>query len=154
MLVNKINISNNATINYLIILIRGKIKKEEKLRFIYIIILNTDISNNDNIGIIIIIIIQIAKNPYNLIFSDEEISINETIDEFFKKFHYSILKTFYSFSFPKYIEGDVLYEIFILKNNRMKKNIIHTNVKCLWLFIEKINEFMMNIILLYVYNNC
>ena len=87
MLVNKINISNNATINYLIILIRGKIKKEEKLRFIYIIILNTDISNNDNIGIIIIIIIQIAKNPYNLIFSDEEISINETIDEFFKQFH-------------------------------------------------------------------
>ena len=54
LLVNKINISNNATIDYLIILIRCKIKKEEKLRFIYIIILNTDISNNDNIGIIIL----------------------------------------------------------------------------------------------------
>lgn len=30
LLVNKINISNNATKNYLIILIRCKIKKEEK----------------------------------------------------------------------------------------------------------------------------
>lgn len=96
-----------------------------------------------------------SKNQYNLIFSDGEISINETTDEFFKQFHYFILKTFHSFSFPKYIEGVVLYEIFQpKKNNQMKKNIIHTNVKCLWLFTEKINEFMMNIILLYVYNNC
>ena len=112
--------------------------------------------------------------PYNLLFLAEGIYINEATEDFFQQFHYSISKTILSIAFPKFIEQVILnvnkfddfiyvFKIFPPKNNnKIEKNIIDIIVNCLWQIIEKeeniensqkFNEIMMNIILIYVYNN-
>ena len=113
-------------------------------------------------------------NPYNLLFLADYIFIDESTDDFFQQFHYSLLKTLLSFSFSKFFEKVILNInklddfIYVFKiypprnNNKIEKNIIDTIVKCLWQIKEKedniensqkFNEIMMNIILIYAYNN-
>jgi hypothetical protein len=113
-------------------------------------------------------------NPYNLLFLADYIFIDESTDDFFQQFHYSLLKTLLSFSFSKFFEKVILNInklddfIYVFKiypprnNNKIEKDIIDTIVNCLWQIKEKedniensqkFNEIMMNIILIYAYNN-
>ena len=113
-------------------------------------------------------------NPYNLLFLADYIFIDESTDDFFQQFHYSLLKTLLSFSFSKFFEKVILNInklddfIYVFKiypprnNNKIEKDIIDTIVNYLWQIKEKednienskkFNEIMMNIILIYAYNN-
>ena len=112
--------------------------------------------------------------PNNLLFLADGIFINEANEEFFVQFQNSYFKTFFRNQYPKFIEKIILninkfddfifvFNIFPPKNNyKIEKIIIDTIVNCLWKIIEKeenienslkFNEIMMNIILIYFYNN-
>ena len=83
-------------------------------------------------------------NPYNLLFLADYIFIDESTDDFFQQFHYSLLKTLLSFSFSKFFEKVILNInklddfIYVFKiypprnNNKIEKDIIDTIVNCLW----------------------
>ena len=69
--------------------------------------------------------------------------MDNSTDDFFQQFHYSLLKTLLSFSFSKFFEKVILNInklddfIYVFKiypprnNNKIEKNIIDTIVKCL-----------------------
>ena len=112
--------------------------------------------------------------PYTLIFLADGIFINEAKDEFFQQYQSSGFYQFFSHIYPKFVEKIILninkfddfifvFNLFPPKNNvKIEKNIIDTIVNCLWKILEKeemienslkFNEIMMNIIMIYVYNN-
>ena len=114
------------------------------------------------------------NNLYNCIDFADGIFLNEANDNFFNLYKSYDMKQFFRNHYTKFVEkiilkinkiDDFIYVFNLFspnKNNKIEKNLIDTIINCLWKILEKeenieqseiFNEIMMNIIMIYFYNN-
>ncbi len=113
-------------------------------------------------------------HPYNCLEFADGIILNEANNDFFNLYKSYDMKQFFRNYYTKFVEkillkinkiDDFIYVFNLFppnKNNKIEKNLIDTIINCLWKILEKeenieqsekFNEIMMNIIMIYVYNN-